>query len=86
MALLVINADPQRTYDIASPVDAERYTLTARQLQDTTVRLNGNTLQLDSNGDVPQLTGEPTCAGRVTFPPVGITFLAIANAHNSSCQ
>lgn len=84
VALLVINADQQRAYDITLPVDSDRYTLTAKQLQDITA--NGNTLRLDSSGDVPQLTGQPTRAGRVSFAPVSITFLAIANANNNSCR
>jgi hypothetical protein len=45
---------------------------------------NGNTLRLDSSGDVPLLTGQPTRAGRVSFAPVSITFLAIANANNKT--
>jgi hypothetical protein len=85
-ALLIINADRQQANEITLPFDAERYTLTAKQLQDTTVQLNGKTLQLNSNGDVPQLTGEPTRAGRVGFAPASVTFLAIPNANNSSCR
>ncbi len=84
--LLVINANQQRAQDITLPSDAERYTLTANQLQDTSVQLNGSTLQLNSDGDLPQLSGEPTRAGRVSFAPASITFLTISNASNSSCQ
>jgi heparanase 1 len=86
VVLLVINADQQRAYDITSPVDSYRYTLTAKQLQDTTVQLNGNTLRLGSSGDVPQITGELNRAGHISFVPVSITFLAIANANNNSCR
>ena len=86
VALLVINADQQRSYEITLPVDTERYTLTAKRLSDTTVQLNGKTLRLDSNGDLPQLTGEPTHPGRLSFAPSSVTFLAIANANNSSCH
>jgi hypothetical protein len=86
VTLVVANADRQRAYDMTLPVDAERYSLTAEQLQSATIQLNGNTLQLTSNGDLPQLTGAPTRAGRVSFSPVSITFLAIPNANNSSCQ
>jgi heparanase len=86
VALLVINADRQKVHEITLPPATERYTLKAKQLQDTTVQLNGKTLQLNSDGDVPQLTGEPTRAGRVGFAPASITFLAIPNANNSSCR
>ena len=86
VTLLVINADQQRAQVITLPSDAERYTLTANQLQDTSVQLNGSTLQLNSNGDLPQVSGEPTRAGRVSFAPASITFLAIPNANNNSCR
>jgi heparanase 1 len=86
VALLVVNADQGRAYEITLPAGSQRYMLTAKQLQGTTVQLNGNTLGLNSNGDVPQLTGEPTRAGRVGFAPASITFLAIPNANNSSCR
>lgn len=86
VTLLVINADQQRAQDITLPSDAERYTLTANQLQDTSVQVNGSTLQLNSDGDLPQVSGEPTRAGRVSFAPASITFLTISNASNSVCQ
>jgi heparanase 1 len=86
VTLLVINADQQRAQDITVPSDAERYTLTANQLQDTSVQLNGSPLQLNGDGDLPQISGEPTRAGRVSFAPSSITFLTISNASNSSCQ
>jgi len=86
VALLVINADRQKVQEITLPAAADRYTLTAKQLQDTSVQLNGSTLQLNSDGDLPQVSGEPTRAGRVSFAPASITFLTISNASNSSCQ
>ena len=36
VTLLVINADRQQVHEITLPSDAERYTLTAKRLQDTT--------------------------------------------------
>ena len=86
VTLLVINADRQQVHEITLPSAAGRYTLSARQVHDTAVELNGKTLQLNSDGDVPQLTGEQTRAGRVGFAPASITFLAIPNANNSSCR
>ncbi len=86
VALLVVNADRERAYETGLPMSSQRYTLTAKQLQDTTVQLNGKTLGLNSNGDVPQLTGEPTRAGRVRFATTSITFLAIPSAKNSGCR
>src|SRR6202166_2047726 len=86
VTLLVINADRQRVHEITLPSDAERYTLTAKQLQDTTVQLNGKTLELNRDGDLPQFLGQSTRAGHISFAPTSITFLEIANADNSNCH
>jgi hypothetical protein len=86
VVLLVINADKLRALDITLPSDAERYTLTAKHLQDKAVQLNGSTLQLNGDGDLPQISGEPVRAGRVSFAPASISFLTSANAHNSGCR
>lgn len=53
VTLLVINADRQREFTITLPEAAERYTLSSRQLQDTAIQLNGNTLRLNSSGNLP---------------------------------
>ncbi|HWR36244.1 MAG TPA: hypothetical protein VN622_10280 [Clostridia bacterium] len=86
VTLLVINADRQKELAVMLPEAAERYTLTARQLQDMLVQLNGNTLRLNGDGGLPQLEGEPTKAGRVSFAPGTITFLAVATAQNKACE
>src|SRR5580693_6501876 len=69
VALLVINADRQQVHEITLLSDAERYTLTAKQLQDTSVQLNGKTLQLNRDGDMPQFLGQATRAGHISFAP-----------------
>ena len=86
VTLLVINADRQQVHEITLPSEAERYTLTAKQLQDTTVQLNGKTLELNRDGDLPQFLGQSTRAGHISFAPTSITFLEIANADNSNCH
>jgi heparanase 1 len=86
VTLLVINADRQRSFDLNLPTAGERYTLTAKQLEDTTVELNGQPLRLTSSGDLPQFKGEPINAGRVSLAPTSITYLTIANAGNANCQ
>jgi heparanase len=86
VTLLVINADLQQVHEIALSSDAQRYTLTAKQLQDTSVQLNGKTLQLNRDGDLPQFLGQATRAGHISFAPTSITFLEIANADNSNCH
>jgi heparanase 1 len=86
VTLLVINADRQRSVDFNMSTAGERYTLTAKQVEDTTVELNGKPLRLTSSGDLPQLEGEPVNAGRVRFAPTSITYLMIASAGNANCQ
>src|ERR1700675_1427668 len=86
VTLLIINADRQRVHEITLPSEAERYTLPANQLRDTSIELNGKTLQLNRDGDVPQFLGQSTRAGHISFGPTSITFLAIANADNSNCH
>jgi heparanase len=86
VTLLVINADRHRSFDLNLPTPGERYTLTAKQLEDTTVQLNGNTLRLTSRGDLPELNGKSVNAGHVSFAPTSITYLSIANAGNANCQ
>jgi heparanase len=83
---LVINADRQQVYEITLPADAEPYTLTAKQLQDRSLELNGKTLVLTSDSDIPEFAGQRTRTGRIIFAPASITFLAIPNANNSSCR
>ena len=84
--LLIINADRQSSFDLNLPTASERYTLTAKKLEDTTVDLNGKPLRLTSGGDLPQFKGEPVNAGRVSFAPTSITYLSIANTGNANCQ
>jgi heparanase 1 len=86
VTLLVINTDRQQVHEITLPSDAQRYTLTAKQLQDTSVQLNGKTLQLKRDGDLPQFLGQSTRAGHISFAPISITFLEIANADNNNCH
>ena len=85
VTLLVINADQQHPYELTMPTAGERYSFSARRLQDTTVQLNENTLRLSSQGDLPQLAGEPTHPGRISFAPKTITFLATP-ASNNNCK
>lgn len=86
VALLAINLDRAASYAISLPTRSERYTLTATHLQDRTVELNGKALKVDANGDVPKLSGMPVKAGRITFAPTSITFLAVPGAKNPSCR
>jgi heparanase len=86
VAVLAINADQTASRDLEVPIDAERYTMTTRRLQDTAVQLNGHVLQSGADGSLPPLNGAPVRPGRVVLAPASITFLAIPAAGNGSCQ
>jgi len=86
VALLAINTDASasQSFDIATA--AERYTLSAPNLEAGSVQLNGSELKLGQDDALPILTGISTSSGRLTLPPTTITFLAIPNANNTSCH
>lgn len=85
VTLLIVNAG-QRPFQLTVPSESERYSLTAKQLENRTISLNGKPLELRSNDDLPQLTGERTQAGKLVFAPTSITFLALAGANNGACR
>lgn len=85
-ALLAINTGRTASQSLELPTESDRYTLTARNLEDTRVDLNGDELRLGANDELPRLAGVPTQSGRITFAPASITFLAIPNANNGNCR
>lgn len=86
VALLVINADRAQAISLEVPRSSERYTLTAHDLQDAHVQLNGVTLELGSDDNLPELKPTAIHPGQVTFAPETIVFLAIPKARNASCR
>jgi hypothetical protein len=86
VALLVINTDRAASRELAVPVRSDRYTVTAKNLQDHDVLLNGIALTVGADGAVPRLAGVATPAGTLVFAPVSITFLAVPDAQNGSCH
>jgi hypothetical protein len=86
VALLAINTSRTAPLSLEVPTAAERYTLTAQKLLDTTVALNGTELKLGASDALPPLIATPTRAGTLTFAPASITFLAIPKANNRSCR
>jgi hypothetical protein len=85
VALLAINnsrTDPSRITLLTASV---RYTLSAPSLQSTSVMLNGQPLELDTNDDLPEINGRATAAGPMHFAPATITFVAIPVAANAAC-
>jgi hypothetical protein len=86
VALLAINTDRTASHDLATPIRSERYTLTARNLLDSSVELNGRELKMGPHDGMPEMRGEPAAEGRVKLAPASITFLAFGNAGNASCR
>lgn len=86
VAVLALNTDRNRTQSVLLPAEADRFTLTARDLTSTDVELNGRPLQASSGGALPAIAGAHVSAGAVDLPPASITFLAIPSAANQSCH
>jgi hypothetical protein len=86
VAILVINADRTASRELELPIAAERYTLSAQQLDSPAVELNGRELRVRDDGSLPELKGVPAAAGRLTFAPASITYLAIPSASNAACR
>lgn len=86
VALLILNTDRTHEQSIEIPSASVRYTLTAGNLESGTVQLNGSELRLAPNDELPVLAGLPVKPGAVRFGPASITFLAVAEANNSSCR
>ena len=86
VALLVINTDRAASQSLQLSTAAKRYTMTAQNLKDTHVLLNGSELRLGADDNLPPLVGLPTHSGPLTFAPASITFLSMPNANNVSCR
>jgi hypothetical protein len=85
VALLAINADPAAEARLELPTTASRYTLTADNLTDTSVRLNGRELRLVAGDELPSLEGEQASPGQLDLAPASISFLAIPQTANPAC-
>lgn len=86
VTVLAINTDKISAATLAVPAASERYNMTARKLEDTHVDLDGRELKLGVDDSIPELQGIRTSAGSVSLSPASITFLAIRDAHNTSCR
>jgi hypothetical protein len=86
VTVLAINTSRSVPRSLNLPFAAERYTLSARNVDDTSVQLNGKQLATQGNGDLPELQGQRIPAGDVGLAPLTITFLAIPTAANPSCK
>ena len=86
VALLAVNTDRTATAILRLPAASERYTLSAADLQSDEVRLNGTTLQLGPNDDLPRLAAATSPPGSIELAPATITFLTVEDAANPACD
>ncbi len=86
IAVLAINADRSGAHTVEAPLAGTRYTLTAKNLLDKTVDLNGTELKLGADDALPAMRGAKISAGTITLEPASITFLAFPEAGNASCR
>ena len=82
VALLAINNSQTQTTAITLPIEAERYTLSAEQLESPTIQLNGQDLKLGGNDELPGLPGKRIPSGPLELAPASITFLTMTGAGN----
>jgi hypothetical protein len=86
VALLAINTSGTQPRSINLPIGGELSSLTADKLESPSVKLNGQTLRLAANDELPALHGSPLKAGATTLPPASITFLSLTTANNPNCH
>jgi hypothetical protein len=86
VAILAINTSKEQAQTLRVPMAVERYTLSATELMSKQVELNGSELKLGEGDALPELKGTKAQSGKITFAPATITFLAVPQAHNASCQ
>jgi hypothetical protein len=86
VALVAINLDREKPAALDLSMAAERYSLTADELQSRTVKLNGRPLNLTADDELPALTPVRTPRGPLALAPASITFLSIPGAANAACR
>jgi heparanase 1 len=86
VAILAINTDRTASQSVELVTASERYTLSAPDLQDGNVQMNGTEMKLGADDAIPQLSGVSTASGTQTLAPATITFFAIPNANNPNCH
>ena len=74
-AYLIINNSIDGSTEVNIPKSANVYMSTAKHLRDTKVQLNGKTLVLDKNGNLPEFKAKEYKAGKIILPPASCTFI-----------
>ena len=85
VGLVAINLSRTGSAALRVPKGAQRYTLTADDVQSGVVKLNGQALAMRSGDRLPLLK-PAKAAGVLSLAPASITFLAIPKAANPACR
>ncbi|MGY0572062.1 hypothetical protein ACTGJ9_014195 [Bradyrhizobium sp. RDM12] len=86
VSVLAINASRHASSALTLSHPAERYTLHATQLQGATVQLNGRTLALSADDELPRIELRTASAGTIRLAPATITFLVFPAAADPACR
>jgi len=86
VTLLAINNSRTQPSSLELSRPAQQFTLSAQPLEGGEVELNGHRLTLGDHDALPALNGLQVAAGRITFAPSTITFLAVPSAGNAACH
>lgn len=86
VSVLAINTSRRAPRTVTLSASAERYTLHAARLQGAIVQMNGKTLALGADDELPRLEPRATSAGTIRLAPATITFLAFPDAANPACR
>jgi hypothetical protein len=86
VGLVAINLSRTDKASLTLPNAAQRYTLSADELQSKTVKLNGNALAMLAGDRLPNLTPALAAKGTLSLAPASITFLAMPGAGNNACR
>lgn len=72
---VIVNASTTETRSVATASgDATVYRLTGEDLDSTDIRLNGELLEANADGTLPELDGEAT-SGAIEVPPASVVFV-----------
>lgn len=86
VSVLAINTSRRASRAVALSASAERYTLHAARHQSAIVQMNGTTLALGADDELPRLEPRATSAGTIRLAPATITFLVFPDAANPACR
>ncbi len=89
VSVLVINVDQQQAarvhFDAAQP-PLWVYLITADDLQSKSIRLNGELLEMDPDGHLPELNGQQRNEPYLDLPPTSYAFVSMSATHINACR